>query len=52
MSETVKPTIAALRAWLKTCPLIADEQEATGCGIPHCRAGRRIHSIFHRGQSR
>lgn len=30
MSETVKPTIAALRAWLKTCPLIADEQEATG----------------------
>ena len=27
MSETVKPTIAALRAWLKTCPLIADEQE-------------------------
>ncbi len=30
MSENVKPTIAALRAWLKTCPLIADEQEATG----------------------
>lgn len=29
MSETVKPTIAALRAWLKTCPLIAEEQEAT-----------------------
>ena len=28
MSE--KPTIAALRAWLKSCPLIAEEQEATG----------------------
>jgi len=33
MSETVKPTIAALRAWLKTCPLIADEQEATGAAF-------------------
>lgn len=32
MSE-VKPTIAALRAWLKTCPLIADEQEATGAAF-------------------
>ena len=26
-------TIAALRAWLKTCPLIADEQEATGAAF-------------------
>lgn len=33
MSETIKPTIAALRAWLKTCPLIADEQEATGAAF-------------------
>ena len=33
MSETVKPTIAALRAWLKTCPLIANEQEATGAAF-------------------
>ena len=33
MSEPVKPTIAALRAWLKTCPLIADEQEATGAAF-------------------
>lgn len=33
MSETVKPTIAALRAWLKTCPLIAEEQEATGAAF-------------------
>ena len=32
MSE-VKPTIAALRAWLKTCPLIANEQEATGAAF-------------------
>lgn len=32
MSE-VKPTIAALRAWLKTCPLIAEEQEATGAAF-------------------
>ena len=32
MSE-VKPTIAALRAWLKTCPLIADEQETTGAAF-------------------
>ena len=32
MSE-VKPTIAALRAWLKTCPLITDEQEATGAAF-------------------
>ena len=31
MSE--KPTIAALRAWLKTCPLIAEEQEATGAAF-------------------
>ena len=29
----IKPTIAALRAWLKTCPLIADEQEATGAAF-------------------
>ncbi len=33
MSETIKPTIAALRAWLKTCPLIADEQETTGAAF-------------------
>ena len=33
MSETVKPTIAALRAWLKSCPLIAEEQEATGAAF-------------------
>ena len=33
MSEPVKPTIAALRAWLKTCPLIAEEQEATGAAF-------------------
>ena len=33
MSETVKPTIAALREWLKTCPLIAAEQEATGAAF-------------------
>ena len=33
MSETAKPTIAALRAWLKTCPLIAEEQEATGAAF-------------------
>ena len=33
MSETVKPTINALRAWLKTCPLIAEEQEATGAAF-------------------
>lgn len=33
MSETVKPTIAALRAWLKTFPLIAEEQEATGAAF-------------------
>lgn len=33
MSETIKPTIAALREWLKTCPLIADEQEATGAAF-------------------
>lgn len=33
MSETAKPTIAALRAWLKTCPLIADEQETTGAAF-------------------
>ena len=32
MSE-VRPTIAALRAWLKTCPLIAEEQEATGAAF-------------------
>ena len=32
MSEA-KPTIAALRAWLKTCPLIAEEQEATGAAF-------------------
>ena len=31
MSE--KPTIAALRAWLKTCPLIAEEQDATGAAF-------------------
>lgn len=31
MSE--KPTIAALRAWLKSCPLIAEEQEATGAAF-------------------
>lgn len=28
-----KPTIAALREWLKTCPLIAQEQEATGAAF-------------------
>ena len=33
MSETVKPTIAALRAWLKSCPFIAEEQEATGAAF-------------------
>lgn len=33
MSETVKPTIAALRDWLKTCPLIAEEQDATGAAF-------------------
>ena len=57
MSETVKPTIAALRAWLKTCPLIADEQEATGAAFriagleeestagspPHVRGKGRCH---------
>ena len=32
MSEA-RPTIAALRAWLKTCPLIAEEQEATGAAF-------------------
>lgn len=32
MSE-VRPTIAALRAWLKTCPLIAEEQEAIGAAF-------------------
>ena len=32
MSE-VRPTIAALRAWLKSCPLIAEEQEATGAAF-------------------
>lgn len=30
---TEKPTIAALRAWLKTCPLIAEEQQATGAAF-------------------
>ena len=30
---TEKPTSAALRAWLKTCPLIAEEQEATGAAF-------------------
>lgn len=29
----LKPTIAALRTWLKTCPLIADEQEITGAAF-------------------
>ena len=44
MSETVKPTIAALRAWLKTCPLIAEEQEATGAAfrIDGPRPGRPV----------
>ena len=28
-----RPTIAALRAWLKTCPLIAQEQDATGAAF-------------------
>ena len=32
MSEA-KPTIAALRTWLKTCPLIAEEQDATGAAF-------------------
>lgn len=32
MSE-VKPTIAALRTWLKTCPLIADAQETSGAAF-------------------
>ena len=31
MSE--RPTIAALRAWLKSCPLIAEEQESTGAAF-------------------
>lgn len=31
MSE--KPTITALRAWLKACPLIAEEQEASGAAF-------------------
>ena len=31
MSE--KATITAMREWLKTCPLIADEQEATGAAF-------------------
>ena len=29
----LKPTIAALRTWLKTCPLIADEQETAGAAF-------------------
>ena len=33
MSDTVKPTIAALREWFKTCPLIAAEQDATGAAF-------------------
>ena len=31
--SSIKPTIAALRAWLKSCPLIAEEQEATGAAF-------------------
>lgn len=33
MSETVNPTIDALRAWLRTCPLIAEEQETSGAAF-------------------
>lgn len=33
MSDTVKPTISALREWLKNCPLIAEEQEAAGAAF-------------------
>lgn len=32
MSEW-KPTIAAMREWLKTCPLIAEEQSETGAAF-------------------
>lgn len=32
MSE-LKPTIAAMREWLKTCPLIAEEQSETGAAF-------------------
>lgn len=33
MSTPIKPTIAALRDWLKTCPLIAEEQCETGAAF-------------------
>lgn len=29
----LKPTIAAMREWLKTCPLIAEEQSETGAAF-------------------
>lgn len=32
MTDT-KPTIAAMREWLKTCPLIAEEQSETGAAF-------------------
>ncbi|MFV8821791.1 hypothetical protein [Faecalibacterium sp. 9] len=41
MSETVKPTIAALRAWLKTCPLDRRRAGSHRRSIPHCRTGRK-----------
>ena len=33
MSEPARPIIEALRAWLKTCPLIAEEQTETGAAF-------------------
>lgn len=49
MSE--KATITAMREWLKTCPLIAEEQGENGRSLPYLwtfpGAGGRV---FHRGQ--
>lgn len=42
-----KASITALRNWLKTCPLIAEEQDATGAAFRICRAGRGSHCFFH-----
>lgn len=33
MQTTQKASITALREWLKTCPLIAEEQDATGAAF-------------------
>ena len=51
--RTVKPTIAALRVWLKTCPLIADEQGSHRRGFSALPDWKKESTrLFHRGQPR